>query len=267
MFPKLFTVTMLCSLAVVHCSAQAQRATAPDQDAESQITPVPDMTASDVIERYIEATGGRSNWAALTSIRGVGRIQIATLPIEGRFMVEQTRTGYRMSVDMFQLAGQTETHVTHQVTVRNGDRTWRIQGDGPAQPLPAVAHADLLRKQSFNPLLDASTRYATITLQGTELVEDAPCWKIALDPVDPQAPLELRWFDVAEGLQRKFAETPRGGGVTAEVFLSDYRQVGTVKLHFKMRILSVGASVERTFDAMQTNVTIDDCLFEAAATP
>jgi hypothetical protein len=55
--------------------------------------------------------------------------------------------------------------------------------------------------------------------------------------------------------------------LTAEVYLSDYRQVGMVKLHFKMRIVSVGASVERAFDAMQTNVTIDACLFEPPVEP
>jgi len=272
MFLKLSTFTVLCSLVLMPSVAAAQDTAASERGESAPVTTpadtqTPEMTALDVIDRYIEVTGGRSNWAALTSIRGIGRIQMSALPIEGRFNVEQTCNGYRMSVDMFQLTDQAETHVAHQVTVRNGDQTWRIQKDGPAQPLPAVAHADLVRKQSFNPLLDAKTRYSSITLQGTELVEDAPCWKIGLNPVDQSAPLEVRWFDVAEGLQRKFAETPRGGGLTAEVFLSDYRQVGTVKLHYKMRIVSVGASVERSFDAMQTNVTIDDCLFEAPATP
>lgn len=263
-----FTAVMLpCSLALLVSTAGAQDAPGQPQPSAAPVSTGADVQASDVIDRYIEVTGGRAAWTALRSIRGMGRIQMPGLPVEGRFTVEQTPTTYRLAVDMFQLTGEAQQHVTRQVTVRNGHRTWRSQDGGPPQPLPPVAHADLLRKQSFNPLLEAKTRYESITLEGTELVEDAPCWKVALVPVDTEAPLELRWFDVAEGLQRKFAETPREGGLTAEVYLSDYRQVGTVKLHFKMRIVSVGASVERAFDAMQTNVTIDACLFEPPAEP
>ncbi len=249
-------------LASAPVSGQDSPAPVPVDGAASTVG---DAQAMAVIDRYIEATGGAQAWAALTSIRGMGRIVMPGLPVSGRFTVEQTRTTYRLSVDMFQITPDGETHVAHQVTVRNGDRTWRQQGDGPPEPLNHVAHADLIRKQYFNPLSDVAARYASVTLEGTEDVDGMPCMKIAMVPKDTSAPTELRWFDVAEGLQRKIAETPRGGGVTAEVYLSDYRQVGTVKLHHAIRIASVGASIERIFDAMQTNVSIDACLFEPPA--
>ena len=241
--------------------AQDAAPTPPDQPG-THPAPQPARTAQDIIDGYIDATGGRAAWAALTSIRGMGHIVLAGMPIEGRFVVYQTVDAYRLGVDMFQVSETADVVATRQVTVRKGDTAWRSMNGGPATALSAIEQADLMRKKAFNPLLNAAERYASMIVAGTELIDGAPCFRLALDPVDQAAPMEHRWFDVATGLQTKFAQTPRGGGLTAEVFLSDYRQVGRVKLHHRMVVSSVGASMERTFDAMQTNVTIDDCLFE-----
>ena len=72
MFSKLSVITVLCSPAVMY-SAAAQDVSAQAQDQAAQVTQVndlqagdkqaPDMRALDVIERSIEATGGRG-WFA-----------------------------------------------------------------------------------------------------------------------------------------------------------------------------------------------------------
>jgi hypothetical protein len=223
------------------------------------------MTATAVIDRYIEVTGGREAWAALTSIRGMGTIALAGLPVVGQVMVSQTRTGFRMDVDMFQLGDGPQTKLTHQSTVRNGDLTWREEAGKPPQRITGAAHEDLLRKSVFNPMLNASKHFAQITLEGIDEVNGLPCWKLQLQPRNGSSPVEHRWFDVAEGLMRKVSETPAGGGVTSELFLSDFKQVGPVTLNHVMIVGQLGASFERRFDAMQVDVTIDPCLFEAPA--
>jgi hypothetical protein len=226
----------------------------------------PPISGQAVIDRYIAVTGGLEAWQALHSIRGIGTWEMPGLPFTGRLIIDQTADAYRMSVDMFQIdaLGKAE-HKIRQLTVRNGKQTWRVQGDAPAQLLKGKEHADLLRKDSFNPLLHAASRYASMTMDGMEDIDGRPCWKVSLVPIDPDAALEIRWFDVAEGLQRKIAETPRAGGVTDEVFLEVYRPVGAVTLNHVTRVSRLGRVVVRTFDAMQTNVTIDPCLFELPA--
>ena len=154
-------------------------------------------------------------------------------------------------------------HKIRQLTVRNGDMTWQRQGDAPASELQGQERDDLLRKSTFNPMIDAASRYASMTLEGMDEVNGRQCWKLSLVPVDTTAGTEIRWFDVEQGLQRKIAETPRGGGVTDEVFLEDYRPVGAVTLNHVTRVSRIGRVLVRTFEAMQTNVTIDQCLFEA----
>ena len=225
--------------------------------------PAAQTTATAVIDRYIEVTGGREAWMALTSIRGMGTITLAGLPAVGQVMVNQTHDGFRMDVDMFQTGDGLPVKITHQSTIRSGNLTWREEARKPATNITGVARADLLRKSVFNPMLNAAEHYIDIVLLGMDEVNGMPCWKLQLKPIDTAAPLEHRWFDVATGLMRKVAETPNGGGVTSELLLSDFKPVGPVVLNHVMVVGQLGASFERRFHAMQVDVTIDPCLFEA----
>ena len=221
-------------------------ATPPPISVDPAASPAPGgTTAAAVIERYIEVTGGREAWTSLTSIRGMGTITLTGLPAIGQVMVSQTRDGFRMDVDMFQTGTGVPVKITNQSTIRSGDVTWREEAGKPPQLITGVARTDLLRKSVFNPMLNTAEHYAEIVLEGMDEVNGMQCWKLQLKPRDATAPLEHRWFDVADGLMRKVAETPAGGGVTSELLLTDFKPVGPVVLNHVMVVGQLGASFER----------------------
>ncbi|MCH2136782.1 MAG: outer membrane lipoprotein-sorting protein [Phycisphaerales bacterium] len=255
----------LTSLAVLAQSTPPGGPAQPSQEAQPSAKEAL-SSAETIIERCIEATGGRAAWEAITSIRGMGTVSLTGLPAQGRFMVSQTRTGFRMDVDMFSQGPDAAwVKVTSQSTVRNGDHTWREGENAPPRLVTGPTRDDLLRKSTFNPLLDLDRWYDAISVEGMEEVDGNQCWKIKLEPKDPDDPTELRWFGVDDGLMIKLAQTPAGGGVTSELTLSDYRPVGGVLLNHVMIVSNLGASFERRFDAMQIDVSIDPCLFEPPA--
>ena len=234
-----------------------------DAPTDTPDTQAATTTAKAVIDRCIEATGGRAAWDALTSIRGMGTVSLSGLPAQGRFMVSQTKEGFRMDVDMFSQGPEGAwVKVTTQSTIRNRDLTWREGEQSPPRLVTGPTRDDLLRKSTFNPLLDVDRLYSTLALEGMEEVDGTPCWKVKLEPRAADDPTELRWFSIADGLLIKLAQTPAGGGVTSELMLLDYRPVGGVLLNHVMIVSNLGASFERRFEAIQVDVTIDPCLFE-----
>jgi hypothetical protein len=218
-------------------------------------------TAGAIIERFIEVTGGRAGWASLRSLRGLGTLEVVGANVGGSLAIFQTRDGFRMSVD----AGGSAA----QVTIRSGDEAWTVRPDGTVQEMTGGALRKLLRDRPFNPLIEAAALYASMELAGIEEVDGSPAWKIRCVPMDEPGSEEVRFFDVATGLQVKVIE--QGAGKAAafptEIYLSNYTQVGPVKVAFKTRIGVARSSVQITVEAMQANVSIPDCLFVPPAGP
>ena len=213
-----------------------------------------------MIDRYIEVTGGREAWMALTSIRGMGTITLAGLPAVGQVMVNQTHDGFRMDVDMFQTGDGLPVKIKHQSTIRSGNLTWREEAGSLQRTSLAWPEPTCCESLCLTPCSTRRSHYIDIVLLGMDEVNGMPCWKLQLKPIDTAAPLEHRWFDVATGLMRKVAETPNGGGVTSELLLSDFKPVGPVVLNHVMVVGQLGASFERRFHAMQVDVTIGPVL-------
>lgn len=243
-------------LLVLPAAGQDEHPTAaPPATTAPTATPGSEPTAIAIVDRFIEVTGGRAGWNSLQSLRGLGRLEVIGANVGGSLSIYQTREGFRMSVD----AGGTAA----QVTIRRGDEAWTVRPDGTVQEVAGGALRKLLRDRSFNPLIDAATMYASMEMAGVEEVDGKPAWKIRCALADEPGGEEQRFFDVESGLQVKVVE--QGAGKAAafptEIYLSDYRQVGPVKVAFGTRIAVARSSVQITVEAMQANVAIPDCLF------
>ena len=44
-------------------------------------------TAERIVERFIEATGGRAAWESMSSLRGVGTIEVSGAPLTGQVAI------------------------------------------------------------------------------------------------------------------------------------------------------------------------------------
>jgi len=232
-----------------------------DPTPAAEPTPSAEPTVSAIIERFIEVTGGRAGWESLESLRGLGTLELAGGSVSGSLAIYQTLDAFRMSVD----AGGAGT----QVTIRRGNEAWQIQTDGTVQQVTGGALRKLLRDRSFNPLLGAATMYTSMELAGVEEVNGEQAWKIRCALADEPGGEDLRFFSVASGLQVKVIEQGAGQAASfpTEIFLTDYRQVGPVKVAFGTQLALGRSSVQISLESMQANTAIPDCLFTLPAGP
>jgi len=213
-------------------------------------------TAERIVERFIEATGGRAAWESMSSLRGFGTIEVSGAPLTGQVAIYQTADGFRMSVD----AGG----VPAQVTVRRGDEAWSLGAGGEVRELTGPELRKVQRDRHFNPLLNPDELYSALTLEGVEQVGEANAWKVRCTPRDDSEAADVRFFDVDSGLQVKVIEQGAGpaGAIPTELYLHDYRAVGDVRIPYRTEISLGRGGVVITMLGMQANTSIPDCLFD-----
>lgn len=246
---KTILPVLICAGAASHALGQEVKP-APAAAQSSQ------PNAEAIINRYLEVTGGRPAWEALQSLRGLGKLEVLGAGLTGNVAIFQTRDGFYRSVDTG-IGGA-------QVTVRSGDRAWSVRPDGVVAEIQGEELQKLLRDKAFNPLLNTSALYESMTLAGVEEVDGSQAWKVQCSPLGGIGSEETRFFDIESGLQVKVVEIREGpaGALPTEVYLSDYRDVGGLRIAFSTTI-SIGRSrIRIALEAMQADAKIPSCLFQ-----
>ncbi len=257
---RLAVATVIGLLPLAFAAAQdatPAESTPPPPSSSSATTETP--TAQGIIDRFIEETGGREAWEAVTSLRGMGRIEVLGTPVVGYITIDQTSDSFRMAVEI--------PGAGSRVTLRVGDEGWTIGPDGTGVPITGDPLRQLVREKAFNPLLDAATNYSSLDLVGVEQVEGSQAWKIRCVAVDNEDAQEFRFFDISTGMQIKVIEQAKDAPLPTEIFLSDYRSIGSVKIACTTNIGSLRQRMLITMDAMQVNANIPQCLFATPAAP
>ena len=89
-----------------------------------------------------------------------------------------------------------------------------------------------LRRREFNQLLDLDALFISADIDGIEDVNGSSAFKILMIPRNDPGVKEYRFFDQESGvLVRSMLEQP--GKSIQDTYVSDYRQVGPIKLPFK----------------------------------
>ncbi|MDG1837730.1 MAG: hypothetical protein P8I91_02880 [Phycisphaerales bacterium] len=243
--------TILPVLMIVGAASQAL-----GQEPTPAATEMSEPSAETIINRYLEVTGGRPAWEAIQSLRGLGTLEVLGAGLTGNVAIFQTRAGFYRSVDTG-IGGA-------QVTVRNGDQAWSVGPNGVVAQMQGEELQKLLQDKDFNPLLNISALYESVSLAGVEEVDGSQAWKVQCLPIGGIGGEEMRFFDIESGLQVKVVDRGAGsaGAIPTEIYLGDYRAVGELRIAFSTTI-SIGRSrIRIALDAMQANAAIPLCLFE-----
>jgi outer membrane lipoprotein-sorting protein len=202
-----------------------------------------------ILDKYIEATGGKAAYAKLKSDIASGTMTFAAMGLTGKMVV------YSQAPDK-RTAEVTLEGIGKIVEGSNGEIAWSFnamqgprlkEGDEKAQTLAQAKYG-----------ADANWRdvYKSAETQGVETVDGKECYKVLLTPKTGKP--QTRWYDKDTGLLVKMALTVESpmGAVTVETFPSDYRKEGEIMVPHKSVNKMASQEFSMTIDKVEQNVAI-----------
>ncbi len=190
--------------------------------------------AKQVIERSIEALGGRAAFEKLTSQVVKGTFEIAEVGLKGP-MVSYTAPVCRQYTQI-ELPG-------YGVMQSGSDGTvfWKIDPMMGPQIIEGTERALQQRNARFNSALYWEELFEKAECVGIEEVEGQPCYKVVFTPKVGEP--EVTFYDRNRYIPVKmvFRLKSQQGGMTVEVFPSDYKRVdGVMASHTQKQVVAGG---------------------------
>ena len=211
----------------------------------------------EVLARHYEALGGLDRVKDQETLHFEATLSVAGLEGTVRHW-EAGPDRSRTNVDLV---------VFTQTMGDNGEVAWEVGMNGKLrieQDENALARRDAAARLQRFEHLDQESAFFTVTLDGTELVEDADCYVISV--TNSIEPTELRWYiDTSDFMMRK-SVTARPD-VQEHALLSDFRDVDGVLHSFRQdsELLPIGQKQVMVITYLETNVDIDPALFDPPA--
>jgi hypothetical protein len=213
-----------------------------------------DVTVEQVMEKSIEASGGRAAHEKITSTLAKGSVELAAQGIRGTLEVYAKAPNKRLEVTSIQGIGEFNQGYDGQVG-------WMQNPFQGTRELSGVELALMKREAMFNGDLKWRELYEKAELVGKEKVGDKDAYVVRLTPregkpvtryYDAQTFLLLRQDTVLEGEM---------GTVTGENYYSDHRDVGGVKIAFQIKQKTPIGEAVIILTEIKHNVEIDDAKF------
>jgi len=236
----------------------------PPKIAQPAPTPPPDLpklTAAQIAEKNVAARGGPMAWKAVQSITLTGKMDAGGkvdtyLP----YTLQMKRPNkQRLAIEF---AGQTA------LQVYDGQQGWKLRpylNRADPEPFSAEELSKTQEGQGFDgQLIDYAAKGNKIDLEGTEMVEGQPTYRLKVTNKHGHA--KHIWVDGKTFLEAKIEGHPRrfdGTMRPLETYLSDYRTVDGVVIPYvsETRVQGVPATHKMTIEKVALNQRLDDSLF------
>lgn len=235
--------------------AQEAAPPAPEQkQSDALVEKKPELTAEQVLEKYIEATGGRAAYEKLTSSVSKGTMEIIGQNIRG------TVESYAKAPTKFLLV-QVIDGIGQFLQGYDGQVGW---GQDPFLGLRNLEGAELAnfkREATFHAELKWRELYDKVELVGIQKVGDRNTYVIRLTPTIGKP--VTRYFDTETFLLVRsdvVSETPFGT-LNMESYPSEYRVVEGVKIPFQLVMKAPSGEMLMKLTEVRYNVEIDDAKF------
>lgn len=185
-------------------------------------------TADEVLEKSLEASGGREAYEKVTS-----QVTKATLEIVGAGMTADI-TGYndgKNSRQVINIPGMGEMQEGC-----NGEIAWTMDAMMGPRLLKGAERAFAVRTASLRAPLEIDKHYKEKKCEGVEKVGDKDCYKLAMTPKEGK--VEYWFIDKATHLAVRTKVTIQSamGEIESVIDMSDYREVGGLKIPFTVNI-------------------------------
>ena len=203
-------------------------------------------SVSGVIEKYIEATGGREAQEAVTSAIQKGEVDIVEFGMQAEITLFHRGDDFR-SVMVIPNMGEVVSGVT-------GGVVWSTDPMQGSRILEGGEAEAVLEQASLNPLLNWRDKYSSAEIVG----EEDGMTKIELTSESGRS--ITNYFDGETGLLTRSDRSDLNGDTT--IRFSDYKKVDDILIPHTLAVESPQANAELTIDVVLLNVDIDDKTFE-----
>ncbi len=209
--------------------------------------------ANDVLEKYVQALGGRPALEKFTTreIKGTLAGEMGrSNPLE---IIEKAPNKYRAAA-----------------TTPRGDLAQGFNGTvgwakfGPFQrSLEGMEVARIARAAEFYPALDVKAHYPRLAIIGKEKIGDGEAYVLAARGAEMTE--ERLYFDVSSGLlvRRVVLTRTALGRLPEETDFADYRDVDGIKLPFTIQRMELNTRWTEKYSDVKQNATVDDARFDA----
>jgi hypothetical protein len=193
--------------------------------------------AEALIQKMIDATGGKAAYARLQSRFSTGKLSLPKMGVELSQTTWAQRPNKSYALMESPALGTMESGC-------DGSTVW----DNSSMAGPSVKkgseRAVLLREADFDNWPNWKKYYKSATTAGADTVAGQATWKIEMVPLEGTP--ETMWMDQATGLVLKTSMKIQTemGEVPVDVFMEDYREACGMKIPFRTRQVMMGGMQE-----------------------
>lgn len=213
----------------------------------------PSVTAEQVMDRYVEVTGGAAAYRALKTSKTTGSMEMVGSPLKGTIEGANAEGKYIVTINF--------TGIGKIQLGYDGTTVWSMDPMSGARIITGVERSQNLRQNDPQAPVKWREMYSKYELKGTEDLDGKKVHVVSL--VDVDGVPETRYFDAATGYMVKSVSVAKTqqGDVPAEVTMTEYTDYGGFKMP-KVLILKQGPQTFKvTTASFEVNPTIDPAVF------
>src|SRR5215813_4835567 len=233
--------------------AQEKQQPAKAAEAGAKTTTV-EPTVDQILDKYIQASGGRQAVEKITSRVTKGTVELSTMGLKGD--IEIYAKAPNKTLTIINLSGLGEFREGYDGKIAWSQNPMMGLREKSGDELTAIAQTSDIHSQ-----IKTRQLYSKLEFKGKEKVGNRETYVILATPADG-APVKM-YFDTQTGLIARTdmtLETPEGQ-LQIETTVDDYREVDGIKIPFTMRQESSASSAVIKLTEVKHNVAIDDAKF------
>jgi zinc protease len=248
---------MVCGQTLAQSQASKTSASAPAQPPASATPSLP--PADQILDRYVQAIGGREAWKKMTSRISTGTIDVPAMNLSGTIEIREKAPNRIVATIVFNSAKFSQGF--------DGSIGWTDDTQNGLREQTGEELTETKRDADFYHPLDLHTLYSKFVVTGVEKINERNAY--AMEATSPEGATDKMYFDMQSGLVlRIIGQHHMPEGVTAFTEdLSDYREVDGIKLPFKVQQTSADSTYTIEFKEVRQNVPIEESEFAKPTRP
>jgi len=216
------------------------------------------LTAEQILEKSVEAAGGRQAIEKITSFVGKGTLEIPSQGVVGALEVVGKAPNKRLVIVRIEGWGELRRSC-------DGQSAWESRPDQGFRLLEGVEREDALADCVFDDQAAWRKLFPKVELAGKEKVGERETYKVILTPAKSRP--TTRYIDAETFLPVRMLQTrttPQGE-VQVQTDLSDYRERDGVKTPHLMKQIAGPQDMTIKLAEVENNVPIEDARFAQPA--